>query len=108
MRKKRIRVNYKIEKDLKEKIKDDKRWKNLSYFIREAIVNFRNNKIDEDKIHLLNEKINTLSLIVTTTLIFESDEILLNEIRKQDETYNYDLVYLLTLIIYNYSGEKLI
>lgn len=107
---KKIRVNYRINEELKESIKTDSRYKNLSYFVREAVHDMINNPLDKEDIHDLNIEIEKLKLITTTILLFEEDVENINKLKSSNyETYNYDTIYLLSLAVLNYSiKEKLI
>jgi len=108
MKKSTKRANYWIKKELKERIKKDSRYKNLSYFIREAVHDMIKNPIEKGIIHELNKKIENMELIKTTVLLFVEDVDNLVEIKSNDETYQYDTTYLLSLIVLNYAiKEKL-
>lgn len=107
MKRKKIRCNYRINKEIKEKIEEQKKFKNFSYFIRQAVLDFIQNPITIDEIGKINEELEKKNNIITSTvLLFDEDIENINKIKSKSETYNYDTVYLLAIILYNYANKK--
>ena len=102
----RQRVNYRIKKDLKENIKNSCKYKNLAYFVREAVRDFLKNPLSKKELHNINEKIENLDLKTTTVLLFDQDIENINHIKDSDETFQYDMIYLLSMAVYNYSEKE--
>lgn len=109
MKEKTVKENYRIDIELKEEIKKCGKYKSISYFMREALNEIRDNPLEKDEVHKLNAMIKEKKLKQSTVQIFLEDYNTLVELQKENKELYYDKVYLTTIALYNYAiKEKLI